>query len=283
MSPIACRWHLTGMTSIAVLGSCGPSRVRALCLAACAVLAVGACSDDDDVATGTTLTPITTAASAPTSAPQASSTSSSTRVEPATTPATITVAPATTVPATTVPATTIQTTPAPTNPAPTVAPGTEPPASEPADECEAPAGRDTFNDGYPNRMSSMVGSDIRTGAHPCFERVVIELAGSGDMPGVRVEYVDDPVLLSPSDQTVDIDGDATLVISVAAWMPSMEREGYAGPTDFRPTNVSLIEEVRQIENFEGLTAWAIGLADERDFEVSYLDAPPRIVVDIAID
>jgi len=264
------------MTSIADLGSCGRPGVRALCLAACAVLAVSACSDDDDVATGTTLAPITTAALTPTSAPPASSTT----VEPTTTPAPITVAPA----ATTVPATTIQPTPAPaTTAAPTVGPGTEPPASEPADDCEAPAGRDTFDDGYPNRMSSMVGSDIRTGAHPCFERVVIELAGSGDMPGVRVEYVDDPVLLSPSDQTVDIDGDATLVISVAAWMPSMEREGYAGPTDFRPTNVSLIEEVRQIENFEGLTAWAIGLADERDFEVSYLDAPPRIVVDIAID
>ena len=281
MSQIVGRRHLTGMTSIGDLGSCGRPGVRALCLVACAVLAVSACSDDDDVATGTTLAPITTAALTPTSAPPASSPpASSSTVEPTTTPAPITVAPA----ATTVPATTIQPTPAPaTTPAPTVAPGTEPPASEPADDCEAPAGRDTFDDGYPNRMSSMVGSDIRTGAHPCFERVVIELAGSGDMPGVRVEYVDDPVLLSPSDQTVDIDGDATLVISVAAWMPSMEREGYAGPTDFHPTNVSLIEEVRQIENFEGLTAWAIGLGDERDFEVGYLDAPPRIVVDIAID
>lgn len=132
-------------------------------------------------------------------------------------------------------------------------------------------------------MSGMVGSDIRTGAHPCFERVVIEFAGPGDRPGVRVEYVDDPVLLSPSDQTVDIDGDATLVISVAAWMPSMEGDGYAGPTDFQPTNVSHIEQVRQIENFEGLSAWAIGLDRERDFEVSFLDAPARIVVDIATE
>jgi hypothetical protein len=164
-----------------------------------------------------------------------------------------------------------------------VPPATEPPASESDEDCTPPAGRESFDDGYPNRMSGMVGSDIRTGAHPCFERVVIELAGSGDMPGVRVEYVDDPVHLSPSDQTVDIDGDATLVISVAAWMPSMEGDGYAGPTDFRPTNVAHIEEVRQIENFEGLTAWAIGLDHARDFEVSLLDAPPRIVVDIATD
>ena len=98
----------------------------------------------------------------------------------------------------------------------------------------------------------MVGSDIRTGAHECFERVVIEFAGPGDPPGVRVEYVDDPVLLSPSDETVEIDGDATLVISVAAWMPSMEGGGYDGPKQFVPTNVSHILEVRQIENFEGL-------------------------------
>ena len=35
--------------------------------------------------------------------------------------------------------------------------------------------------------------------------------------------------------------------------------------------------------FEGLSAWAIGLDRERDFEVSYLDAPARIVVDIATE
>ena len=112
VSQIVGRRHLTGMTSIGDLGSCGRPGVRALCLVACAVLAVSACSDDDDVATGTTLAPITTAALTPTSAPPASSTT----VEPTTTPAPITVAPA----ATTVPATTIQPTPAPaTTAAPT--------------------------------------------------------------------------------------------------------------------------------------------------------------------
>ena len=119
----------------------------------------------------------------------------------------------------------------------------------------------------------MVGSDIRTGAHPCFERVVIELSGPGDMPGVRVEYVDDPVHLSPSDETVEIDGDATLVISVAAWMPSMEGDGYAGPVDFSPTNVEHILQLRQVENFEGMSAWAVGLDTERDFEVDVPGVP----------
>ncbi|HET9666986.1 MAG TPA: hypothetical protein VFP09_09530, partial [Desertimonas sp.] len=34
------------------------------------------------------------------------------------------------------------------------------------------------NDGFPNRLSSLVGTDIRTGGHECFERVVLELGGS---------------------------------------------------------------------------------------------------------
>ena len=244
--------------------------VRALCLAACAVLTIGACSDDDDVATGTTLAPITSGATSP------ASTATPGAVATTTPPALVTTG----LPATTPPAAT-SAPPQPTAPPGTEPPATEPLATDPGDECETPVGRDTFNDGYPNRMSGMVGSDIRTGAHPCFERVVIELSGPGDMPGVRVEYVDDPVHLSPSDETVAIDGDATLVISLAAWMPSMEGGGYAGPVDFSPTNVEHILQVRQVENFEGMSAWAVGLDTARDFEVTFLESPARIVVDIA--
>jgi hypothetical protein len=232
-------------------------RSLAICLVACAAVTAG-CSGDDDQASPSTQ-PSTTAST--------SSTASTTLAPTTTMPSTTTSVPtsSTTQPAapTTEPATTAATT------------TTSRPNCEPLD------GTESFDDGFPMRMSSMVGSDIRTGAHECFERVVIELAGSGDMPGVRVEYVDDPVQLSPSDQTVEIDGDATLVISVAAWMPSMEGDGYDGPTQFAPSNVSHIVEVRQIENFEGMTAWAIGLDRERDFSAYFLESPARIVVDIA--
>lgn len=189
--------------------------------------------------------------------------------------ATTTAAPATIASTTNVPGTAAHTT---TTTTIAVTTSTAVATTEP---CVAPTGTDTFEEGYPLRMSSLVGSDIRTGAHPCFERIVIEFAGRGELPGVRVGYVDDPVLLSPSDQTVEIAGDATLLVAIAAWMPSMEGDGYAGPSDIVPANVEHVLELRQVENFEGMHQWAVGLDRVRPFEVTFLDAPPRIVIDIA--
>lgn len=180
--------------------------------------------------------------------------------------------------------TTTVTTPGPTTvpatPATSAAPtaDTTAPTGEP---CEPPTETDPVSVDFPSGMSSLVGREIRTGAHPCFERVVLELQGAGEMPGYRVGYVADPVKLSPSDIEVDIAGDATLVLSVAAWMTTMEGEGYDGPDQILPTNVELVEELRLIENFEGMHQWAIGLDRVRPFSVTTLDAPPRIVIDIA--
>ncbi len=154
-----------------------------------------------------------------------------------------------------------------------------PPSS--AEPCTPPTSTEAVVVNFPNTLSALVGRDIRTGAHPCVERVVLELQGSGDLPGYRVEYVDDPVKLSPSDLDVDISGDATLVLSVGAWMTAMDGEGYAGPDDIVPMNVEHIRELRLIENFEGMHQWAIGLDERRSFEVTTLADPPRIVIDIA--
>jgi hypothetical protein len=198
-----------------------------------------------------------------------------TTAPPTTIPATSNVGPTTSAPVVTTAPTTLATTSSTSSTSSTSTTGV---TTEP---CVAPTGTDEFVDGFPFRMSSLVGVDIRTGAHPCFERVVIELGGTGEMPGVRVGYVDDPVLLSPSDMTVEIAGDATLLVAVAAWMPDMEGNGWTGPSDIAPTNVEHILQLRQVENFEGMHQWAIGLDEERPFDVVFLDSPHRIVIDIA--
>jgi hypothetical protein len=133
---------------------------------------------------------------------------------------------------------------------------------------------------FPMKMSGLVGSDIRTGTHPCFERIVIEFEGTGDLPGYWVRY-EDPVIDSPRGEPVDMEGDAYLVISAASWMQTMEGEGYSGPHIVEPTNVTHIEQLQLIENFEGMFQWAVGLDETRPFTVDTLTNPARIVVDIS--
>ncbi|MDP2290602.1 MAG: hypothetical protein Q8M22_05395 [Actinomycetota bacterium] len=180
--------------------------------------------------------------------------------------ATSSTAPATTGVATTVVVTTVATTTAPTT----------------AEPC--PTLGDTEQKGEPDvlTMSGMVGDDIRVGDHPCFERVVIELAGPGDFPGWGAEYVDDPVRLGESDEFTDIEGDATLLVRMGMWMPDMEGNGYDGPLQIFPTTVDHIVELRQTENFEGITHWAIGLDDEYPFTVTELSSPARLVIDFQV-
>jgi len=137
-------------------------------------------------------------------------------------------------------------------------------------------------------MTSLVGVDIRTGTHPCFERIVIELAPSdiptpGGMPGWWVRYATGPITLGQTDdQFVEILGDETLLVSMNAWMPSMEGQGYQGQRDIFPTNVSHLLELRQIDNWEGQHTWAIGVDQKRPFRVTTLSAPDRLVIDVAI-
>ena len=170
----------------------------------------------------------------------------------------------------------------PTSPE-TPSPTTGPTASEPAG-CPDPGDVDAVEDAFPERLSGLVGLEIRTGSHPpCFERVVIEFAGSGELPGHRVEYRPDPIIDSPRGEPVEVAGDATIVISAGAWMPNPEGDGYDGPRELVPVNVRTILELEQIENFEGMTSWAIGLDRERPFTVETLENPSRLVVDISLE
>jgi hypothetical protein len=130
-------------------------------------------------------------------------------------------------------------------------------------------------------MSSLVDADVRAGAHACFERVVFELQGTGTFPGYWVRYQDAPLTDDPRGEPVAVAGSAFVVVNLESWMKSPEGQGYQGPLRFTPENVSHVKELVQLGDFEGMTTWAIGVDGKRPFQVSTLDAPPRLVVDIA--
>ena len=130
-------------------------------------------------------------------------------------------------------------------------------------------------------MSSLVGDDIRIDELPCGERITVTLQGTGEFPGWMVEYVDDPVQLGMSGETAFIEGDATLLVRMGMWMQTMEGDGYHGPFDLLPTGTDQVREMRLVENWEGVTHWAIGLDTAVPFAVTVLQDPPRLVIDLS--
>jgi hypothetical protein len=147
--------------------------------------------------------------------------------------------------------------------------------------CPVLSDTDVKSDGFPGKLSGLVGADIRTGADSCHERVVLELQGTGDFPGWWVRYQPPPLIDDPRGEPVDVNGAAFIVITVESWMTNMEGDGYHGPTRITPTNVSHIEELVMLGDCESVTTWAIGVDQQRPFAVTTLASPPRLVLDIA--
>lgn len=205
----------------------------------------------------------------------AATTTTETTEVPATTVAP-TTAPSSTEAPTTVPATTV---PATTTPTSTVASTTTEACAPFGDTAEVRVE-------FPDFLSPLIGKDIRTGMETCLERVVIELQTSSipttpGFPGYFVRYATGPVKESPSDLPVTISGSDVLLVSLGSWMNFQGTAGYSGPSQIFPNNTDHIQELRLIENFEGMTTWAIGLDDKLPFRVLELGNPPRLVIELS--
>ena len=147
--------------------------------------------------------------------------------------------------------------------------------------CPAFTDTDVKSDGFPDKLSALVGAGIRTETQPCSEQVVLELQGSGDFPGWWVRYQLPPLIDDPRGQPVAVAGSAYIVVTIGSWMTTMEGEGYHGPTMITPTNVSHIKQLMMLGDFESVTTWAIGLDQQRPFRITTLESPPRLVIDIS--
>ncbi|GAB3263945.1 hypothetical protein GCM10027586_20010 [Kineococcus gypseus] len=122
---------------------------------------------------------------------------------------------------------------------------------------------------------------MRTGAHRCFDRLVVDLAGRGD--GWFVRYVDQ-VAFDGSGSPVPVRGGARLEVVVVepvtptdAWfLPSGELADVRGFRTFR--------QLAWAGSFEGHTTFGLGVRARLPFRVFLLDGPgsgSRVVVDVA--
>lgn len=123
-------------------------------------------------------------------------------------------------------------------------------------------------------------TDVRTGHHDGFDRVVVELGGTGT-PGWIAEWTDNPS--SPgSGDPIDVPGQSVLRVRItgAGYPGDTGAEFYSGPNPVQGTGV--VTEVHLAGLFEGESEMFIGVeANEPNVRISVLSNPARLVIDIA--
>ncbi|WP_103534260.1 hypothetical protein [Streptomyces sp. SM11] len=125
--------------------------------------------------------------------------------------------------------------------------------------------------------------DIRTGRHECFDRMVFDVPGGGQID-YQVQYVD-WFYSYPEGEYIPVIGGAVLEISVGAWTydldgvptyPGEEGEPLPGVD---VSGYSTFRDTRFGGTFEGQTRVGLGVRARLPFRVFQLD--DRVVVDVA--
>ncbi len=124
-------------------------------------------------------------------------------------------------------------------------------------------------------------TDIRTGRHDGFDRVVFEVEGTGT-PGWDVRYVD-VASSQGSGEPVEVAGEAVLQVTVtgAGYPFGTGVEEYAGPDPLPGRGTGNVTEVAFDATFEGTTVAFVGTRAEAPFRVYLLQDPVRVVVEVA--
>lgn len=144
---------------------------------------------------------------------------------------------------------------------------------------------DDVESGKPNNLSDLTGRRMRVGRHDCYERFVFEMRGKGKVPWWSVGYRD-PMVGDASGLPIALRGGADLQVLIGVWtvtdFPGRPDEWppFQGPDDIVTKGYEAIREARNLYAFEGQTQIGLGIDRKRRFTASWMDDPPRLVVDV---
>ncbi len=122
-------------------------------------------------------------------------------------------------------------------------------------------------------------ADVRSAAQPGYDRVVFEFTDV--VPTYRVEYADPPFIGIPGDP-VPVEGQAFLRVRMDGTSAFNLIEAvpvYTGPQRIT-SDTEVVTEVVNVEDFEAVVVWVIGLEQQRPFRAWTLDGPSRLVIDV---
>ncbi|WP_203669346.1 AMIN-like domain-containing (lipo)protein [Cellulomonas pakistanensis] len=167
------------------------------------------------------------------------------------------------------------------SPDPSAAPGTGADDAQ-ADAAAPPFPADTSTDtADASADAALTVTDVRVGHHDGFDRVVLELGGTGT-PGWRVEYTDAAVA-DPSDEVVEVAGDAVLRVTVEGTVLPYETGLTEAPIGepLSAAGSTAVAEAVYLGAFEGQSQALVGVTGEpRPFRAYLLQDPVRVVVDV---
>ncbi len=127
--------------------------------------------------------------------------------------------------------------------------------------------------------AAAVLTDVRTGRHDGFDRIVFEFRGD-EMPGYHLEYIDRPVRACGSGNVVPLPGDGWLQMR---FEPAVAHTDEGKPTlafrELAPKLPNLLE-LKSTCDFEAQVEWVAGVTSPNHFRVVELKAPTRLAVDI---
>jgi hypothetical protein len=114
-----------------------------------------------------------------------------------------------------------------------------------------------------------------------FDQVVFEF--SAPIANYHVRYVPLPVKQDPSDNTVVLQGDSALQVSLGATgidqSVTPSKQTYTAPQRIA-VDGGAVTEVVQTGDFEAVSNWVIGVRGKPDFRVTAQSGPARLVIDI---
>jgi hypothetical protein len=169
--------------------------------------------------------------------------------------------------------TSVSPTPTPT-PEPSLTPSLSPSPTPVPSPAWPPAGFTTGSVSGGSSTAIVTVITVRDGAHPGYDRFVIEFSGA--VPSYAVTpQPNSQFTLTPKGGTVMLEGTTGVLITVQ----HINWTAYAGPTSLRP-EFTYLREARMIQNFEGVQQWGLGVAGIVAVRVLTLTSPARLVVDV---
>ena len=139
---------------------------------------------------------------------------------------------------------------------------------------------------YPERGSNLTPKAIRAAHHQGFDRVTIEFSGTGPA-GWYSKLLEQPKQQA-SGHDIAYEGNCALDLGIemtpypmddpAAQQQMLETKQYPGTTE----HGGIVTGVNYNSAFEARSQFIIGLTKKAPYSLTYLDGPPRVVIDFQV-